>query len=292
MNSSRKSGGGQRMMTPWSTARLNLLALAVMGISSAVVAAPAEYSGYIENDSHYRESRGLSKFRNTFQLEVNKDLGARGRFSNITFNGTFRGTYDGAYDLNDDEWGDKAGGAINLQNLVGSNSVPHGSLGGLPGGDFSNVANPNQGLEVLGQHLHTPDGGVTFAVPVRPCDKDSRGCINGYMDADEDELRHPEFNDRWDFIREAYVDATIDTDDGRQLAFKVGKQQIVWGRTDLFRVLDVLNPVDYSRNNIYDELEDIRIPMWMLEAEYRIGATETFDDLNLSLVWNFDKFRP
>jgi hypothetical protein len=24
----------------------------------------------------------------------------------------------------------------------------------------------------------------------------------------------------------------------------------VWGRTDLFRVLDVLNPVDYSRNNI------------------------------------------
>ena len=72
----------------------------------------------------------------------------------------------------------------------------------------------------------------------------------------------------------------------------MGKQQVVWGRTDLFRVLDVLNPVDYSRHNIYDELEDIRIPMWMATLEKHFGATDTFDDLNLQFVWNFDKFRP
>ena len=52
------------------------------------------------------------------------------------------------------------------------------------------------------------------------------------------------------------------------LWLRIGKQQIVWGRTDLFRVLDVLNPVDYSRNNIYDELEDIRIPMWMFTGAW------------------------
>src|SRR3990167_1535360 len=67
---------------------------------------------------------------------------------------------------------------------------------------------------------------------------------------------------------------------------------VIWGRTDLFRVLDVINPVDYSRNNIYDELEDIRIPMWIAKADWRMGAGELFDDLNLSFVWNFDKFRP
>ena len=77
-----------------------------------------------------------------------------------------------------------------------------------------------------------------------------------------------------------------------QLGIRLGRQQIVWGRTDLFRVLDVINPVDFSRNNIYDELEDIRIPLWMLQLEYRFGATQTFDDLNFSVVWNFDKFRP
>lgn len=67
---------------------------------------------------------------------------------------------------------------------------------------------------------------------------------------------------------------------------------MVWGRTDLFRVLDVINPVDYSRNNIYDELQDIRIPMWIAQAEYRMGASESMQDRNIQLVWNFDKFRP
>ena len=58
------------------------------------------------------------------------------------------------------------------------------------------------------------------------------------------------------------------TDSGSVWNFRVGRQQVVWGRTDLFRVLDVINPVDYSRHNIYDELEDIRIPMWMATSEY------------------------
>ncbi len=292
MRNINNRGEGGRKRTSWSMPVLKAVSMAVLGVSSTVTAEPADIGGFIENDTHYREGRGLSKFRNTLQLEMYKDLGERGIFSNVTFNGIFRATYDGVYDLNDGEWGDRAGGAIELQNVAGDNSVPHGGGIVLPMGPFDIDANPNEGLEVLGEHLHDPDGGVTFGVPVRPCDKDSRGCIDDYMDADESDLRFPEFNDRLDFIREAYVDAGIDLADGRQLAFKLGKQQIVWGRTDLFRVLDVINPVDYSRNNIYDELEDIRIPMWMLEAEYRMGATETFDDLNFSLVWNFDKFRP
>jgi hypothetical protein len=102
----------------------------------------------------------------------------------------------------------------------------------------------------------------------------------------------PEFNDRLDFIREAYVTKTIGMDRGESTFLKIGKQQVVWGRTDLFRVLDVINPVDYSRNNIYDELQDIRIPMWIAQAEYRMGGSETMQDRNVSVVWNFDKFRP
>ncbi|MEW8045350.1 MAG: DUF1302 family protein, partial [Candidatus Thiodiazotropha sp.] len=98
--------------------------------------------------------------------------------------------------------------------------------------------------------------------------------------------------DRLDFLREAYIDATMPTESGATWNFRLGRQQVVWGRTDLFRVLDVINPVDYSRHNIYDELEDIRIPMWMATGEYRMGATERFDDLNLQFVWNFDEFRP
>jgi hypothetical protein len=288
--------------------------LVIIATSLAATAALADVSGFIENDTHYRDGRGLSKVRNTFQLEYSKDLGAKGIFSEINFNTTLRATYDAVYDLRDKEWGDKAGGPITMQQTGGQTPPPPWGPGAVfpaldvpfgpnttgpgtfpvvtPYGDFDGTKNPNEGLENLGEHLHSVSGGFDLAVPVRPCDEDSRGCLDDYMDADLNELRYPEFNDRQDWLREFYVETTIPMAEGKELGMKLGRQQIIWGRTDLFRVLDVLNPVDYSRNNIYDELEDIRIPMWMLEAEYRTGPGKIFDDLNFSVVWNFDKFRP
>ncbi|MGH8524986.1 MAG: DUF1302 family protein, partial [Gammaproteobacteria bacterium] len=151
-------------------------------------------------------------------------------------------------------------------------------------------------FEVLGEHWHNSrDGGVRFGTPVRPCNIDKRGCkdFGDYGDADEDELISHEFNDRQDWLREVHISQAFPiNDDEQEIFIKIGRQQIVWGRTDLFRVLDVINPVDYSRNNIYDELQDIRYPMWIAQAEYRMGAVGPLSDANVQLVWNFDKFRP
>lgn len=284
----------------------------IMGLLGAVTLTPPasaftssdgslDVSGFIENATYVRRGVGLSKFRNTAQVEISKKYDDAGIFSNLSFNATLRGSYDGVYDLNDKDFGDKAGGPIFLASPGGSGFVPHGAGditdgtldGPLPGNQFGfdTTINPNNGLIVLGDPLHGQGSGVAFGVPVRPCNVDSRGCLPGYLDFTENELRFPEFNDRVDFLREAYIDATIPVG-GQELGIRLGRQQIVWGRTDLFRVLDVINPVDYSRNNIYDELEDIRIPLWMLQLEYRMGASNTFDDLNFSIVWNFDKFRP
>jgi len=278
-------------------------ALATAGMANNAIADEGlDFTGFIDNESQYRKDRGLTKMRTRAQFEVSKDVGSVGIFSSLRLNGTFRASYDAVYDLNKDDYGKTAGGSITLQQVGGMSpmgmipaaDVPHGSGIVLSGGGYvpDLVNNPNAGLEVLGQDLHNVDGGVSWGVPVRPCNIDSRGCLKDYMDADLDELRSPEFNDELDFIREAYLDATIDFDNGAQLGIKLGKQQIIWGRTDLFRVLDVINPVDYSSNNIYDELEETRIPQWMLEAEYRLGPIGAFDDLNFSMVWNFDKFRP
>jgi hypothetical protein len=291
---------------------------------------------FYENDTHRREGVGLSKFRNTIQIEADKKIGTVGDFNGVKFRSKLRGTWDGVYRLNSSEYGNKAGGPITLESTVPlptnvalspanilppGNAIPHGEgvqvfntgavplpgpilvptpagpmpLGGFltPGFGLGVLANnPNDGLMVLGSRLHPTAGGVAFGVPVRPCDVDRRGCIAGYMDASRRELESPEFNDRLDFIREAYVTADMATANNKSWHFQVGKQQVVWGRTDLFRVLDVINPVDYSRNNIYDELQDIRIPMWIATAEYRMGASNTLDDSNLQFVWNFDKFRP
>lgn len=309
---------------------------------------------FYENDTHYRgkdatgKSVGLSKFRNTLQMDADKKLS-----DGWAFHGIFRGTWDGVYRMNKDEFGKSAGSKsaadVQIQNTAGpaalgvgllgpnaagnplsvhyGSTVPFGSgvgytivdviegqaglpnLGGPGGGpgfnkfidpNYANTAlppasyGPGTGLRVLGDRWHsTTTGGVAFAVPVRPCDYDKRGCTDfgGYGDKNLSELEAPEFNNRLDFIREAYVKKTFGLADGSDLFVKLGKQQVVWGRTDLFRVLDVINPVDYSRNNIYDELQDIRIPLWIAQAEWRMGGSESMQDRNLSVVWNFDQFR-
>jgi len=295
---------------------------------------PWNVENFYENHTAGREGAGLSKFRNTLQSEMSKNLSDGWRFRGI-----LRATYDGVYDLNDKEYGKNAGGPVNngtnsqagapasaygaglidwsaavgaglpvsnlfynaygnAQTVIGT-GTGSGQNGGVIGQVYTSPTyganNTNTGLQILGAGWHnTTNTGLSFAVPVRPCDVDSRGCrdFGGYGDKKKSELAMPEFNDRLDFIREAYVTKTIGMDGGESTFLKIGKQQVVWGRTDLFRVLDVINPVDYSRNNIYDELQDIRIPMWIAQAEYRMGGSETMQDRNLSVVWNFDRFRP
>ncbi|MBI2313836.1 MAG: DUF1302 domain-containing protein [Betaproteobacteria bacterium] len=306
-------------MRPLVAAGLCVLATAGGTSVPAWAAEPAAGSGwkvdtFIENDTHSRRNGGLAKFRNTLQVEADRKLGSAGAFSNLAFHAKLRGTWDGVYQINDDRFGNQAGGPIVLEDTlnaggvsIAGTSLAHGAglgsathpltpvLGALFPTNrfgFSTAANPNDGLAVLGTHLHPTDGGVAFGVPVRPCNVDSRGCIKDYLDSSRSELESPEFNDRLDFLREAHVSGAIPLADGKELFFRIGKQQVVWGRTDLFRVLDVINPVDFSRNNIYDELQDIRIPMWIAQAEYRMGPTANLQDLNFQVVWNFDKFRP
>ena len=311
--------------------------LGTVALSQAplVQAGDTEWSGFVETAQHYRDGVGLSKSRWLGQLEGLKFIGDVGPFSNVSVNGVLRASYDMVYRLNDDEYGENAGGAafvnsFGLANIGAPTSIPVngngiGPAGGLAVGNFAvtNILgprveeivgappgaisgilqnntfvdiypnNPNVGMITLGEHLRPHGAGVAFGVPVRPCDIDGRGCISGYLGFDEKELAAPELNsDRWDWLRELYVDATILGAGDNEVNFRLGKQQVIWGRTDLFRVLDVINPVDFSRNNIYDELEDIRIPMWMLTTDFRFGPTGAFDDFNAQIVWNFDKFRP
>ena len=63
-------------------------------------------------------------------------------------------------------------------------------------------------------------------------------------------------------LREAFVDLTFDKMDVR-----LGKQQVVWGKTDGFRVLDAVNPLDY-REFVLNDFLDSRIPLWMAKMEY------------------------
>ena len=80
--------------------------------------------------------------------------------------------------------------------------------------------------------------------------------------------------DRTDFeLREFYIEGTI----GRTF-LTLGKQQIVWGKADGLKVLDLVNPQDF-REFILDDFDDSRIPLWAVNAEIPIAEAV------VQLIW-------
>jgi len=64
-----------------------------------------------------------------------------------------------------------------------------------------------------------------------------------------------------DALREAYIDAEVN-----DYSIRAGKQQVVWGTADGMKLLDAINPTDYSEM-AQNQMEDSRIPVWMVNTE-------------------------
>ncbi len=73
-----------------------------------------------------------------------------------------------------------------------------------------------------------------------------------------------------DALREAYIDTTVD-----DWSIRAGKQQVVWGTADGMKLLDAINPTDYSEI-AQNQMEDSRIPVWMINAETDIESGGSF----------------
>ena len=93
--------------------------------------------------------------------------------------------------------------------------------------------------------------GATYHVEVQAFN-DSKGA--GKYDGNESYTQR-------DALREAYVDAEVN-----DYSLRVGKQQVVWGTADGMKLLDAINPTDYSEM-AQNQMEDSRIPVWMVNAE-------------------------
>jgi hypothetical protein len=77
-------------------------------------------------------------------------------------------------------------------------------------------------------------------------------------------------------LREAVLDLTFGN-----LDVHLGKQQVVWGKTDGFRVTDVVNPLDL-RDTALTEFLDQRIPLWMANLEYYFNTDFSVQALIIS----------
>lgn len=69
-------------------------------------------------------------------------------------------------------------------------------------------------------------------------------------------------------VWELYADMTFE-----KLWVRAGRQQIVWGEMIASRIMDIINPLDFSRNVLFEpeEFENIRIPNWALRGRYSYG---------------------
>lgn len=65
---------------------------------------------------------------------------------------------------------------------------------------------------------------------------------------------------------DAYIEGSLSD----KLDFKIGRQVVVWGRSDTIRVTDVLNPIDNRRPAMVD-IEDLRLPVTMAKLDYFLG---------------------
>ena len=79
-------------------------------------------------------------------------------------------------------------------------------------------------------------------------------------------------------IRELYLDIFAT----KRLSFRLGRQQVSWGSTGNFRLLDVVNPTDSTWHfSAFEAFEDTRVPLWMAKVLYDIPAA----DASIEALW-------
>ena len=75
---------------------------------------------------------------------------------------------------------------------------------------------------------------------------------------------------------EAYVNYTKGP-----LFLRIGRQNLSWGETDVFRLLDQINPLDASFGGFLVPLDERRVPLDMLRMVYGLGSRGPFSEIDL-----------
>jgi hypothetical protein len=66
---------------------------------------------------------------------------------------------------------------------------------------------------------------------------------------------------------------------------RIGRQNLAWGETDMFRLLDYINPLDNTFGGPFEDLDDRRIPLWMLRGTYDLGGIGPISSLMVEGFW-------
>jgi hypothetical protein len=158
--------------------------------------------------------------------------------------------------------------------------------------------NPSSKVDSNGALAGSPS--TTLPLPLRPATStlytptaallrklDDFGSFDQNFRQSELEWNHGASQDEYE-LKEAYFDAELF--DGR-LWLRLGKQNVVWGKTELFRTTDQMNPVDIGLASL-PSLEESRVALWSLRATWSAYQVGPLEDLRLELAVNLDDFEP
>lgn len=67
-------------------------------------------------------------------------------------------------------------------------------------------------------------------------------------------------------FKEVYINTTLQ----KNIDLKIGRQIVVWGKSDSLRVTDVINPMDYTKMGLID-IEDLRLELFMTKTSIYFG---------------------
>ena len=89
-------------------------------------------------------------------------------------------------------------------------------------------------------------------------------------------------------LKEAYLELEML---GGALFLRLGRQTIVWGKTELFATTDLFNANDLALGSL-TSLEESRIPEWAARAIYSFYEVGPFEDVRLEGALSLDDFTP
>jgi hypothetical protein len=85
-----------------------------------------------------------------------------------------------------------------------------------------------------------------------------------------------------DLLQEAHI-----TWSPGNFSTRLGKQIVVWGETDGFRLMDQINPIDQRRGITDVEFESSIIPIWLAKLEYYFQPDSSWlQDLGFEFIFN------
>jgi len=111
--------------------------------------------------------------------------------------------------------------------------------------------------------------------------------LNAFTDSVRDSVRNG--NGGLNALREVYLDLALSA---IPLSFRIGRQMVVWGETDNFRMLDRVNPLDLTWHAQQESWDEIRIPLWMIKVLYKFGDMGPFRDSFLEGYWGLGDWVP